>query len=284
MTKNESKRIGTFADFCKSKLKKTINENSQVSIDVPFWDEAIQCLLGHIHSIAGEPVSWERLVKYIKTKFIITSRELPEDEDHLVLAYIVDKLFQDYGDSWVDGEATFSCSTAELGTKALVLSTLADEILHQVRQETGAEVLPEPEAPNTVAKVYLEDPYDYDDYCGERNVVGYGQFTKLLKESIQRITTQDDGQTLDYVLNKIKNTAGSLKLEDVLKVVQDEEYKDLEEYVSSIAEEHMNDFKVEINGMKIVDKNVIKTARKLFAYQVTMDALEAISKETKGKK
>ena len=46
----------------------------------------------------------------------------------------------------------------------------------------------------------------------------------------------------------------------------------------------MNDFKVEINGMKIVDKNVIKTARKLFAYQVTMDALEAISKETKGKK
>ena len=284
MTKNESKRIGTFADFCKSKHKQTINENSQVSIDVPFWDEAIQCLLGHIHNIAGEPVSWERLVKYIKTKFIITSRDLPEDEDHLVLAYIVDKLFGDYGDAWVDGEATFSYSTAELGTKALVLSTLADEILHQVRQETGAEVLPEPEAPNTVAKVYLEDPYDYDDYCGERNVVGYGQFTKLLKESIQRITTQDDGQTLDYVLSKIKKSAGSLKLEDVLKVVQDEEYKDLEDYVSSIAEEHMNDFKVEINGMKIVDKNVIKTARKLFAYQVTMDALEAISKETKGKK
>ena len=284
MTKNESKRIGTFADFCKSKQTKTINESSQVSIDVPFWDEAIECLIGHIHGIAGEPISWERLVNYIKTKFIITSRELPEDEDHLVLAYIVDKLFQDYGDSWVDGEATFSCSTAELGTKALVLSTLADEILHQVRQETGAEVLPEPEAPNTVAKVYLEDPYDYDDYCGERNVVGYGQFTKLLKESIQRITTQDDGQTLDYVLSKIKKTAGSLKLEDVLKVVQDEEYKDLEDYVSSIAEEHMNDFKVEINGMKIVDKNVIKTARKLFAYQVTMDALEAISKETKGKK
>ncbi len=282
MGNNVSKPIGTFADYCKSKQTKTINESSQVSIDVPFWDEAIECLIGHIHGIAGEPISWARLVNYIKTKFIITSRELPEDDDHLVLAYIVDKLFQDYGDSWVDGEATFSCSTAELGTKALVLSTLADEILHQVRQETGAEVLPEPEAPNTVAKVYIEDPYD--DYCGEGNVASYNKFTKLLKESVERITTQDDGQALDYVLNKIKRAAGSLKLEDVLKVVQEEEYEDLEQYVSSLAEERLSDFKIEVNGMKVVDKTVLKTARKLLAYQVTQEALEAISKETKGKK
>ena len=282
MKTNDSKRIGTFAEFCKSKQTKTINESSQVEIEVPFWDSAIESLIGHIHGIAGEPISWERLVKYIKTKFIITSRELPEDDTHLVLAYIADKLFQDYGDSWVNGDATYSYSTAELGSKALVLSTLSDEILHQVQQETGEEAEPEPETTNTVAKVYIEEPYD--DYCEGRNVVGFGNFSKLLKESVDRITTQDDGQTLDYVLSKIKRAAGSLKLDDVMKVVQDEEYKDLEEYVSSIAEEHMSDFKVEINGMKVVDKNVLKTARKLFAYQVTMDALEAISKETKGKK
>lgn len=281
-----SKPIGSFADYCKSKQTKTINENSQVAIDVPFWDDAINSLLGHIHGIAGEPVSWERLVEYIKTKFIITGRELIEDEDHLVLAYIADKLFADYGDSWVDGTATYSYSTAELGSKALVLSTLSDEILHQVKQETGEETVPEPEAPNTVAKVYIEDPYDvpFDDYCGEGRVASYSKFSKLLKESVQRITTQDDGQTQDYVLNKIERAAGSLKLEDILKVVQDEEYEDLEEYVSSIAEEHMNDFKVEINGLKVVDKNVIKTARKLFAYQVTMDVLDKISKENQGKK
>lgn len=282
MTKNESKRIGTFADFCKSKHKKTINESSEVSIEVPFWQSAIDTTIGHFHSIAGDPLSWENLVKYIKTKFIIIGRELIEDEDHLVLAYIADKLFEYYGDTWIDGNVCYNYSTAELGSKALVLSTLAEEILHQVKQETGEEAVPEPEAPNTVAKVYIEEPYD--DYCGERNVVGYGKFTKLLQESIQRISTQDDGQTLDFVLSKIKQSAGSLKLEDVLKVVQDEEYKDLEEYVSSIAEEHMNNFKVEINGMKVVDKNVIKTARKLFAYQVVMDVLEKISKETKGKK
>lgn len=286
MKTNDSKRIGTFAEFCKSKQTKTINESSQVEIEVPFWDSAIESLIGHIHGIAGEPISWERLVKYIKTKFIITSRELPEDDTHLVLAYIADKLFQDYGDSWVDGSASYSYSTAELGSKALVLSTLSDEILHQVQQETGEEVVPEPEAPNTVAKVYIEDPYDvpFDDYCGEGSVASYSKFSKLLNESVQRITTQDDGQTQDYVLKKIEKAAGSLKLEDILKVVQDEEYKDLEEYVSNIADEHMNDFKVEINGLKIVDKNVLKVARKLFAYQVTRDVLEKISKENEGKK
>ena len=284
MTQNESKRIGTFADFCKSKHKKTINESSEVSIEVPFWNEAIEDVLGTIHGIAGEPADWERLVNYVKTRFIITGRELIEEKDRLVLAFIIDTLFQNYGSSWVDSGVNYNSSTADLGSKALVLSTLAEEILHKVKQEANIEIEPEPESPDTVAKVYLEDPYDYDDYCGERNVVGYGQFTKLLKESVERITTQDDGQALDYVLNKIKRAAGSLKLEDVLKVVQEEEYEDLEQYVSSLAEERLSDFKVEINGMKIVDKNVIKTARKLFAYQVTMDALEAISKETKGKK
>lgn len=287
MNKTISKPIGSFAEYCKSKHKKTINESSQISIDVPFWDSAKESILAHLRGLAGgEPVDWQRLVNYVKTKFIITSRELIEDNDQLVLAYVNDKLFQDYGDAWVDGDATFSCSTAELGSKALVLSTLADEILHQIKQEAGEEAVPEPDAPNTVAKVYIENPYDvpFDDYCGEGSVASFTSFSKLLKESVQRITTQDDGQTLDFVLSKIKQSAGSLKQEDVLKVVQEEEYKDLEEYVSSIAEEHMNDFKVEINGMKVVDKNVLKTARKLFAYQVTMDVLEAISKETKGKK
>ena len=67
-------------------------------------------------------------------------------------------------------------------------------------------------------------------------------------------------------------------------MVQEEEYKDLEEYVSTLAQEHMSDFKIEINGMKVVDKNVLKTARKLFAYQVTKDVLEQINKENLSKK
>lgn len=284
MGKCNSKQIGTFAEFCKSKKTTAIKENSEVSIEVPFWDDAIQGLLDKIHGIADIPISWEKLVNFIRNKFIITGRDVIEDEDKLVLAYIIDALFQDYGESWVDGDTLYTSSTAELGSKALVLSTLAEEILHQVKQEAGQEPLSKPEPTKTVSKVYLSDPYVFDDYCGEGRVAGFGTFSKLLKESVNKITTQDDGNTLDYVLNKIKKDAGSLKLDDILKVVQEEEYKDLDDYITSIAEEHMEDFKIALNGKELVDKNVLKVARKMFAYQVVRDVLDKISKENPSKK
>ena len=281
---NTSKQIGTFAEFCKTKQKKSIKENSEVSIEVPFWDDAIQLLLGRIRGIAGEPISWDRLVTYVKNKFIITGRDLIDDEDRLVIAYIIDALCQEYGESWVDGDNLYTSSTADLGSKALVLSTLAEEILHQVRLETGQEPQPEPEPTRTVSKVYLTDPYEFDDYCGEGSVASYGRFSKLLKESIDRITAQDDGNTLDYVLNKIEKDAGSLKLDDIHNVIQEDGYKSITDYVSSLAEEHMQDFKIKLNGADVVDKNVLKEARKLFAHQIAKDVLEMISKENLSKK
>ena len=281
---NTSKQIGTFAEFCKSKQKKSIKENSEVSIEVPFWDSAIQLLLDRIHGIAGEPISWDRLVTYVKNKFIITGRDLIEDEDKLVLEYISDALFQEYGESWLDGDVLYNYSTAELGSKALVLSTLAEEILHQVRLETGQEPQPEAEPTRTVSKVYLTDPYEFDDYCGEARVAGFDRFSKLLKESVDRITAQDDGNTLDYVLNKIEKDAGSLKLDDIHNVIQEDEYKSITDYVTSIAEEHMQDFKIKLNGADMVDKNVLKEARKMFAHQIAKDVLEKIRKENLSKK
>ena len=281
---NTSKQIGTFAEFCKSKQKKSIKENSEVSIEVPFWDAAIQLLLDKTHGIAGEPISWEKLVNYVKNKFIITGRDLIDDEDRLVIAYIIDVLFQEYGESWVDGDNLYTSSTADLGSKALVLSTLAEEILHQVRLETGQEPQPEPEPTRTVSKVYLTDPFDFDDYCGEARVAGFDRFSKLLKESVDQITTQDDGNTLDYVLNKIEKDAGSLKLDDIHNVIQEDEYKSITDYVTSIAEEHMQDFKIKLNGADMVDKNVLKEARKMFAHQIAKDVLEMISKENLSKK
>lgn len=284
MKTNGSKRIGTFDEFCKSKQTKTINENSQVEIEVPFWDDAIQLLLGRIHGIAGEPISWDRLVTYVKNKFIITGRDLIDDEDRLVIAYIIDALFQEYGESWVDGDNLYTSSTADLGSKALVLSTLAEEIFHQAKQETGQEPQPEPEPTRTVSKVYLTDPYEFDDYCGEGNVASFSTFSKLLKESVQRITTQDDGNALAAVLKKIEKDAGSLKLDDIHNVIQEDEYKSITDYVTSIAEEHMEDFKIALNGKELVDKNVLKEARKLFTHQIAKDVLEMISKENLSNK
>ena len=161
---------------------------------------------------------------------------------------------------------------------------MSEEILHQVRLETCQEPQPEPEPTRTVSKVYLTDPYDFDDYCGEARVAGFDRFSKLLKESVDRITTQDDGNTLDYVLNKIEKDAGSLKLDDIHNVIQEDEYKSITDYVTSIAEEHMQDFKIKLNGADMVDKNVLKEARKLFAHQIAKDVLEKISKENLSKK
>ena len=60
-----------------------------------------------------------------------------DDEDRLVIAYIIDALYQEYGESWADGDTLYTSSTADLGSKALVLSTLAEEIFHQAKQGTG---------------------------------------------------------------------------------------------------------------------------------------------------
>ena len=86
------------------------------------------------------------------------------------------------------------------------------------------------------------------------------------------------------MLNKIEKDAGSLKLDDIHNVIQEDEYKSITDYVTSIAEEHMEDFKIALNGKELVDKNVLKEARKLFVHQIAKDVLEMISKENLSKK
>ena len=83
---------------------------------------------------------------------------------------------------------------------------------------------------------------------------------------------------------KIEKDAGSLKLDDIHNVIQEDGYKSITDYVSSLAEEHMQDFKIKLNGADVVDKNVLKEARKLFAHQIAKDVLEMISKENLSKK
>ena len=46
----------------------------------------------------------------------------------------------------------------------------------------------------------------------------------------------------------------------------------------------MQDYKIKLNGSDMVDKNVLKEARKLFAHQIAKDVLEMISKENLSNK
>ena len=71
MGNTSTKRIGTFDDFCKAKKKQLLKESNEVAIDVPFYTEAIESVLGDLHCIAGDPISWGRLLAYIKIKYLL---------------------------------------------------------------------------------------------------------------------------------------------------------------------------------------------------------------------
>ena len=282
-----SQRIGTFADFCKARKKQLVKENNEIAIDVPFYNDAIDSIIGDIHYIAGDPIDWNTLIDYIKVKYLIIDREVPGSGEDLIIAHVRDLLFQRYGDTILGGDCgCLTGDTAAIGAKTLVISQLASDILHRVRVEAGLEPEPEPEPdPKPLSKVSLDYDYGYDDDCyyGERRVVGYSDYANLLKESVDRLTVQHDEKALDYCLDKLEKSAGSLKLDDIQKVV-DKEDTTLVGYLTSIANEYLDSAKIELNGRKLKadgdEKIVFKHAKKLFAHEIAKELIEMIQKET----
>ena len=287
MRKCSLKRLVYFDDYCKARKTKRIQESNELSIDVPFWEGAITTILEDIRLIAGDPIDWSVLLDYLKVKYTVIDRELPAGEDQ-VLAHIRDILFQRYGDTILGGDiGCLTQNAGETGAKALVFSQLASEILHKVRVEAGLEPEIEPETePKPLAQVSLcyDDEY-YDELPFEhRNVAGFGDFVAKLKESVDRLSLKDGDKTLDSCLNKIEAAAGSLKLDEVLKVVKEEEFPDLNSYLTSIVETRLLDAKIELKGNALKDPrgeaHVIKQAKKFYAHKIVQKILETIKKET----
>jgi len=292
MGKSNFKRIGTFADFCKSKQKQSIKESNQVAIDVPFWDDAIKSIISDLRELScSNPIDWDNLVKNIKVKFSILdifNKDISMN-DELVITHIKDILYFRYGDSFLEGDTGgMSYSTAEMGAKSLVISQLAEKILDEVKIEAGILQEPTPEDTKPVASVCLDNYYCYDDdYCGERRCAGFGNFAAMLKESVNKISLEHDEKALDYCLNKLEKDCGGLKLDDILKKVEKEEFPSLDEYLSSIVGEYLNTATFELNGDKLkdsgVDRNVLKPAKKLFSHIIVEKLIERITKENKVK-
>lgn len=289
------KQIGTFAEFCKSKKRqsiKPIEENSSVQIEVPFWNDAVQYALNDLRFLGGggDYLDWKSMVEKIKLKFSLLNvfdKSIFTD-DSLVIAHVKDILYHQFGaDGFLSGDTTGgeNYDSQELGAKAFVISKLADEVLKQAKLEFGIEQIPEPEDPKTVASVSLESGWE-EDYSAyeQRRVAGFDQFSAFLKEGVNTISCQDDGKALDYVLDKIKKKAGSLKLEDI-QAVLDKEETTLKDYVIKIARDYLSTEKIVLNGTELKDcedkKNVLLVARKLFAHQIAEKAMRKISKEHK---
>lgn len=294
MNKDKNKKqIGTFAEFCKSKKRQYIKENSSVQIEVPFWDDAVQYALNNLRILGGggDFLDWNSMVESIKLKFSLLNifdKSIFTD-DSLIIAHVKDILYHQFGaDGFLSGDTAGgeNYDSEELGAKAFVISKLADEVLRRAKLEFGIEQAPEPEEPKTVASVSLESGWGEEDYSvyEQRRVAGFDQFSGFLKEGMNTISCQDNGKALDYVLDKIKKKAGSLKLEDI-QVVLDKEKTTLKDYVTQIARDYLSTERIALNGTELKDcedkKNVLLVARKLFAHEIAKGALQRIDKENK---
>lgn len=286
MGKSNSKfqQIGTFDQFCKEREKKKLNEGQEVAIDVPFYDEAITSVLNDIHSIAGNPVIWGALINYLKMKYTVIDRDIVGD-DSLVIAHIRDILFQRYGESILGGDiGCLTYDAAELGAKSLVISTLSTDILHKIRIEAGIEIEPEQEPEVKPLVTVSLDNASYDDdlpfECKKAtNVDGYEKFCTKLNESVRDLRLEIEDKCLDYCLNKIEKDCGSVKYDDVAKVVK-EEQTTLADYIKDFAEDYFSKEDITINGRKIEKDHILKQARKLFVEQTAEEIIKTISKET----
>ena len=280
------KRIGTFADFCKTRDKQLLKESNEVAIDVPFYTAAQESIIGEIQSVAGDPIDWRTLVDYIKIKYQIIDREVLGADDDLIIAHIRDLLFQHYGDTILCGDTgCITGDTAAVGAKTLVISQLASDILHKVRVNAGLEQEPEPEIePKPLSTVSL-DYCDYDDdyYYGERKVADYNDFANLLKENVDRISAKHNKKALDYCQGRIKNTAGSLRYDDVLKVVQKKGCA-FNEYLTGLAEEYLATANIELKDVRLKhsrqEKFILEEAKDFFCHQIAKEITELIKKET----
>ena len=175
MNKNKYKpQIGTFSDYYKSKKRQSIKENSEVSIEVSFWDDALQYALDNLRMLGndGDSLDWNRMVEKIKLKFSLLNifDKSFFTDDSFVIAHVKDIVYHNYcADSYLSGDTggANNYDAEELGAKAFVISKLADTVLKQAREEFGLETEPEPEDPQTVATVSLESGWeDEDNICG----------------------------------------------------------------------------------------------------------------------
>lgn len=295
MDKEKFKKIDSFEAWCNSKKKiKESSDTPNIKVEIQWWDEAIAIVMNDLHSVSGNPIEWNLLVDYCRTKFMALSRELPLLVENMVLAHIRDLIFQYYGSTLFCGEdlSGDAYKTAALGTKLLVISRLGDEILGIVKVEAGLIEKPEPEekSPNTVASVSLEDDCYYDEDTFENKVYGCKDFSKLLTEVHHHLQMNN----YDSIWNKcLKDLKFAQKDEDfdykkVLKEAQkDNDIEDEKEcidcYLNKLVKKHFTEEKIKLNGTTITvntpsTQHIFKAARNLFIYNMVEELKRRLKK------
>ena len=301
MKKEKFRRLPSFREYCKGEKRLQENASANIRVDVDWWQDCICTVLNQLRSVSGDGVmDWGFIVDYCRARLLITGREVSSYIDEIVLSTIKDLVLQNYGEVLFNSDSiTNSFKEAELGTRILVVSQIADEILHQVKLESGLVVEPEPqiEDPKTVASVSLDTDYysEEDDLPFEHktqlhnlspnlnNVIGFEVFDKAIKEAYCHLQMDHYNTVLEKCLKDLEpqQEAGVLDYDKVLKrakkeIDEKDDDKCIYKFIAMLAKKHMENEQVTIEGMDTSDisfenREVLKAAQDLFIHNIVQD-------------
>lgn len=224
---NKSKRIGSFKNFLQQQNKQRLNE-ARVSLEIEWWDPCIAEVMQIMKDECAGSLDYETLVNYVKGKFQILGRPDPEYDEGFLLQHIKDLIFQLHGDSFVcDGMCSWG-DTSEIQAKGLVVSELAKVILDKVLEtiKTSDAPIPGETRVSLVDKVPAEEfpgenvedlPCEYESHRVSP-VKGFGDYAKMLKESVAIIDITSKTDCIQYCLDRVKQEVGSFDPDELFNV------------------------------------------------------------------
>ena len=307
MKKAKFRRLPTFREYCKVEKRLKENASANIRVEVDWWQDCICSILNQLRSVSGEDIiDWGLLVDYRRARLLMLGQEIPSYIDDIVLFTIKDLVLQNYGSALFSSDnITNSFKEAELGTRILVVSQIADEILHQVKVESGLEIEPEPqiEDPKTVASVSLDTdcysdeelPFEHKTQLqylnpNKNKVWGYKDYGDIINETYCHLQMEHYNTVVEKCLKDLEpqQEDGTLNYDKVLKrakkeIDEKDDDKCLYKFIAKLAKKHMESEQVYIEGIDTTEITfekieVLKAAQNLFIYNIVQDIKGRIGK------
>ena len=205
------KKLGTFEEWLKEEEKKRLNE-SNVSIEVDWWDQCIVEVMQDLEEDSGGFLDWTELGDFIKAKFSIIGRKWDEYIDNIYVLYIKDLIFQHHGRSFCDD---IYDDNAALHTKGVVVEQLAHVIYDKLCEKLGSGM----DSTNTKIKVADYEPApEPDDICDDfdalpfehKKVKKFKAYTRHLNEATKKAVKDNLEGCTAYCIERIEKEVGSL--------------------------------------------------------------------------
>lgn len=307
MNKKKFSRIPTFREYCKGEKKLKENAAANIKVEIGWWQDCCDIVTNELRLVSGgDYLDWELLVDYCRARLLILGREVPLFVEEIVLTFIRDLVFQNFGSAlYSSDKVSDSAKDAALGTRILVVSQISDEILHKAKLEAGIEIESEKpvEDPNTVVSVSLGDGCADDDLPFENKstlhnmnpnknrVTGFADFDKAINEAYCGLQMEHFNTVVEKCLKDLEpeQENGTLDYDKLLKrakkEVEGEKNDDrcIYKFLRKLAKEHMENEQITVDGIDFTEitfskVEVLKAAQNLFIYHIIEEILGRVGK------